>query len=105
MCYHAGRCGEVAEWSNVPDSKSGVLQGTVGSNPTLSASNQTNKRLSGRFFVVPIKLSTIQQAFCQKRGVVLPMPGNQVYVGVVPDFSVEQFVVRGVDMLVAQNAH
>jgi hypothetical protein len=29
--------GEVAEWSNVPDSKSGVPQGTVGSNPTLSA--------------------------------------------------------------------
>lgn len=29
--------GEVAEWSNVPDSKSGVLKGTVGSNPTLSA--------------------------------------------------------------------
>jgi hypothetical protein len=28
----------VAEWSNVPDSKSGVLQSTVGSNPTLSAS-------------------------------------------------------------------
>jgi hypothetical protein len=27
----------VAEWSNVPDSKSGVPQGTVGSNPTLSA--------------------------------------------------------------------
>jgi hypothetical protein len=32
------RSGEVAEWSNVPDSKSGVPQGTVGSNPTLSAS-------------------------------------------------------------------
>jgi len=31
------RIGEVAEWSNVPDSKSGVPQGTVGSNPTLSA--------------------------------------------------------------------
>ena len=31
--------GEVAEWSNVPDSKSGVPQGTVGSNPTLSASD------------------------------------------------------------------
>jgi hypothetical protein len=30
--------GEVAEWPNVPDSKSGVPQGTVGSNPTLSAS-------------------------------------------------------------------
>ena len=29
--------GEVAEWSNVPDSKSGVPQGTEGSNPTLSA--------------------------------------------------------------------
>jgi hypothetical protein len=30
--------GEVAEWSNVPDSKSGVaLYATVGSNPTLSA--------------------------------------------------------------------
>ena len=30
----------MAEWSNVPDSKSGVPQGTVGSNPTLSASNE-----------------------------------------------------------------
>ena len=29
--------GEVAEWSIVPDSKSGVLQGTEGSNPSLSA--------------------------------------------------------------------
>ena len=29
--------GEVAEWSNVPDSKSGVPQGTAGSNPALSA--------------------------------------------------------------------
>ena len=32
------RAGEVAEWSNVPDSKSGVPQGTGGSNPSLSAS-------------------------------------------------------------------
>ena len=32
--------GEVAEWSNVPDSKSGVrFSRTVGSNPTLSAKN------------------------------------------------------------------
>ena len=30
--------GEVTEWSIVPDSKSGVPKGTVGSNPTLSAS-------------------------------------------------------------------
>jgi len=28
----------VAEWSNVPDSKSGVPQGTEGSNPSFSAS-------------------------------------------------------------------
>jgi hypothetical protein len=33
-----GRSGEVAEWSNAPDSKSGVPQGTGGSNPSLSAS-------------------------------------------------------------------
>jgi hypothetical protein len=32
--------GKVAEWPNVPDSKSGVPQGTVGSNPTLSAKCQ-----------------------------------------------------------------
>jgi hypothetical protein len=33
--------GEVAEWSNVPDSKSGVrFSRTVGSNPTLSAKIQ-----------------------------------------------------------------
>ena len=31
------QCGEVTEWSNVPDSKSGVPQGTAGSNPALSA--------------------------------------------------------------------
>ena len=53
LCYSIGRFGEVAEWSNVPDSKSGVLQGTVGSNPTLSAKRPINKRLSGRFFILP----------------------------------------------------
>jgi hypothetical protein len=37
--------GEVAEWSNVPDSKSGVPQGTAGSNPALSAMG----RLAGYF--------------------------------------------------------
>gem|GEM_PF-2592723 len=30
----------MAEWPNVPDSKSGVPQGTVGSNPTLSANDK-----------------------------------------------------------------
>jgi hypothetical protein len=35
--------GEVSEWSNVPDSKSGVaLCVTVGSNPTLSASRKSH---------------------------------------------------------------
>ena len=29
--------GEMSEWSKVPDSKSGVPQGTGGSNPSLSA--------------------------------------------------------------------
>jgi hypothetical protein len=34
--------GEVAEWSNAPDSKSGIpVSGIVGSNPTLSATQQT----------------------------------------------------------------
>ncbi len=37
--------GKVAEWPNVPDSKSGVPQGTVGSNPTLSA--ETHAGMSG----------------------------------------------------------
>ncbi len=36
---HRGSAGEVAESQDVPDSKSGVPQGTVGSNPTLSAKN------------------------------------------------------------------
>jgi hypothetical protein len=50
--------GEVAEWSIVPDSKSGVLQGTEGSNPSLSAKHRARKRLYGRFFVVPTKEPT-----------------------------------------------
>ncbi len=48
LCYTRGlracnarEAGEVAEWSNAPDSKSGVRSiRTVGSNPTLSASNR-----------------------------------------------------------------
>jgi hypothetical protein len=31
--------GQVVEWSIIPDLKSGVPQGTVGSNPTLSSCN------------------------------------------------------------------
>lgn len=48
--------GEVAEWPNVPDSKSGVPQGTVGSNPTLSAKN--------RFDVVQHRPPKAPQAQC-----------------------------------------
>jgi hypothetical protein len=36
--------GEVAEWSNAPDSKSGIpVSGIVGSNPTLSAIKKPRK--------------------------------------------------------------
>jgi hypothetical protein len=42
--------GEVAEWSNVPDSKSGVrFPRTVGSNPTLSATSVPEWALSLRY--------------------------------------------------------
>ena len=40
--------GEVAEWSNVPDSKSGVPQGTGGSNPSLSAIRTESLRTFAR---------------------------------------------------------
>ena len=40
----------MAEWPNVPDSKSGVPQGTVGSNPTLSANLSMGNR---KFFCFP----------------------------------------------------
>ena len=49
----------MAEWSIVPDSKSGVLQGTVGSNPTLSASIQATTPLMGRFGFLPTKYPPI----------------------------------------------
>ena len=52
--YNSAPDGEVAEWSNVPDSKSGVLQGTVGSNPTLSAKCHDTAPLLGRFVFLPI---------------------------------------------------
>ena len=54
--------GEVAEWSIVPDSKSGVLQGTVGSNPTLSARPRTKPLIFKGFF------------FCSGGGVPFGMP-------------------------------
>jgi hypothetical protein len=44
-------CGEVQEWLNWPLSKSGVPQGTEGSNPSLSAMKK--RRPSGRRFFIP----------------------------------------------------
>ena len=41
------RLGELSEWLKVPDSKSGVPQGTGGSNPSLSA---TKRRTVSRAF-------------------------------------------------------
>ncbi len=46
--------GKVAEWSNAPDSKSGVrFYRTVGSNPTLSARDLANTGLRGPFLFYP----------------------------------------------------
>ena len=42
--------GEVSEWSNVPLSKSGVPQGTEGSNPSLSARLKIIQNLSTVLF-------------------------------------------------------
>ena len=50
-------------------------------------------------------LSPTQQPFRQNRGVVLPMPCNEVHIGIVADPSVDQSVVRGVEVLVVQNSH
>ena len=45
--------GEMAEWSNAPVLKTGVLQGTGGSNPSLSATESCkSKDLQDLFFLV-----------------------------------------------------
>ena len=41
--------GEMAEWSNAPVLKTGVLQGTGGSNPSLSAKSCKSKDLQDFF--------------------------------------------------------
>ena len=63
----------MAEWPNVPDSKSGVPQGTVGSNPTLSAKKSTKTGPCGSFYFLPTNLPTID--FIARLGAVLrPTP-------------------------------
>jgi hypothetical protein len=54
---HAANCskeidGRVAEWSIAPVLKTGVSKGTVSSNLTSSAIDQTNKRLKGAFLLI-----------------------------------------------------
>ena len=57
--------GEVTEWSIVPDSKSGVPQGTVGSNPTLSASSIFSQDGTALDKCVPLSLiATISPLVC-----------------------------------------
>jgi hypothetical protein len=46
------RRGEVAEWSKAPDSKSGIRQRIVGSNPTLSASGNARRTSEARALAV-----------------------------------------------------
>ena len=41
--------GEMAEWSNAPVLKTGVLRGTGGSNPSLSAQSPVNRKIYGTF--------------------------------------------------------
>ncbi len=49
----------MAEWSNAPDSKSGIpVSGIVGSNPTLSATSLASARLSKGLWFLPTTLPT-----------------------------------------------
>ena len=41
--------GEMAEWSNAPVLKTGVLRGTGGSNPSLSAQSPVNRKIYRTF--------------------------------------------------------
>ncbi len=43
-------------------------------------------------------LSPAQQPFRQNRGVVLPMPGNNVHIGIASGPPVDQFVMRGIPL-------
>ena len=72
-CYNA-RPGEVAEWSNVPDSKSGVLQGTVGSNPTLSANTGKASLVFGLAGPFPLCPSGFMDILKTKHVVEPPFP-------------------------------
>ena len=42
----------MAEWSNAPVLKTGVLRGTGGSNPSLSAQSPVNRKIYGTFSFV-----------------------------------------------------
>ncbi len=57
--------GEVAEWPNVPDSKSGVPQGTVGSNPTFSSSQWLKNAVFGTAFSFPDQTDLRHELICR----------------------------------------
>ena len=60
--------GEVAEWSNAPDSKSGLrLCRNVGSNPTLSARNENAPR-KGRFSFLAERVGGEADVFAEDAG-------------------------------------
>jgi hypothetical protein len=66
--YDSQPTGEVAEWSIVPDSKSGVRsKRTVGSNPTLSAT-QTTELLLWQLFLFASYFCVMPCALLQTRG-------------------------------------
>ncbi|MEA3118915.1 MAG: hypothetical protein QOI13_2185 [Paraburkholderia sp.] len=75
--------GKVAEWSNAPDSKSGVrLYRTVGSNPTLSAKISIKTGLSARFSFLPpkeppITRGTLDQRVARHWEVIVTVTGTQ----------------------------
>ena len=55
--------------------------------------------------IAAINQSPDQQPFSQSRWVVLPMPDHEVHIGIAAEPSVDQFVMRSIDVLVVQNTH
>ena len=49
--------GEMAEWSNAPVLKTGVLRGTGGSNPSLSAQSPVSRKIYRTFFCSMLGMS------------------------------------------------
>ena len=90
-CFAMVRGGEVSEWSKVPDSKSGVPQGTAGSNPALSAAaNREPARQSPRGWG-RAEPASIFRGVSRPRRPVLPLErqqtGRRSFTGEVTEWS------------------